>query len=168
METTKPKALRGIPGATTAQREHLRRARPGELSSAGLPSLIPGADAEPVEVPEHLSEAGKALYVELYWEAPYLDEKDRTAVADLCCLVDDIAACREAIAKHGLLLEEPIVLPTGKVVEGERRLVANPAVSALQAYLRVLAPALTALGLTPASRARLGLDIASLRRRVGV
>jgi hypothetical protein len=74
----------------------------------------------------------------------------------LCETLDERERWREALDQLGPLQTEPIVTPVGAVV-GERT-VLNPAEAALRRCERQIDTLRTALGLTPASRARLGLQ----------
>jgi phage terminase small subunit len=69
--------------------------------------------------------------------------------------VDDIAAARAEVEKHGLLLEEPIVTPRGDTV-GVRQ-VLNPAEMAARRAGALLERLLAALGFSPAARSRLNI-----------
>jgi P27 family predicted phage terminase small subunit len=68
---------------------------------------------------------------------------------------DELAKYRRLVEKHGVLLQEPIVTPTGAVV-GERW-VPNPVVKMMRDAEKTLERWLVELGLTPSARARLGL-----------
>ena len=64
---------------------------------------------------------------------------------------------------RGVLLEEPIVSPSGKVVG--TRVVPNPAAAMLRALDKQLDALCDRLGLVPAARARLGLTLTTAERQ---
>lgn len=167
-----------LPGATGSGRPPRgdpRRAQAAAASAPGAEIAVPGfaniprtgqsIRPDPPECPSGLSTGTGALWAILFTSCPWLDvEKDLTAVEQLCRLVDDIASCRQAIDEHGLLISECVQTAAGKIIEGERRLVVNPASTALDKYLRHLETMMAALGIQPQARARLGIDVAQLRR----
>jgi P27 family predicted phage terminase small subunit len=84
-------------------------------------------------------------------EAGVLTRLDLDSFVQLCGVVSDIEACRKEIDKHGVLI--PGVGGTLK---------RNPAVSAIAQLYQQYRLYSEAFGLTPASRAKLGLRAADL------
>ena len=88
------------------------------------------------------------------WLSPRVDA---IRVETVCRLLDEIALYREHVVRLGPVLEEPIVTPSGKVVEDSARFVPNPAVKMLRDCEKQLDRELSALGFDPSSRSKLGL-----------
>lgn len=161
-----PGSRGSLPGSQSARSMVInrRRARDG-ARPAVLPSI--GALSGPVEAPKPprgLRAPGKAAW-ELVWGdsgASWLADIDRPLVERFVQVVDEMARYRAALAKHGAVVEEPIVSPTGLVVG--TRLAANPAGKLLKDAGNELQGLAAALGLSPQSRARLGLTAARARR----
>ena len=127
--------------------------------STALPALVGLADlARPSDAPKApagLRAAGKAVWLEA-WEAPWLDPTvDFASVAELARLEDEIAALRATLRRDGHTVRVPVVTPRGDVV-GER-VEANPAEQMARRAGKAIADLRKSLGLTPESRARLGL-----------
>lgn len=128
-----------------------------------LPTLQPSRQAEPPVAPAGLRAAGTALWESLWGQVPWLVEAQHASIVEeLCRLTDELATYREALEALGPILSEPIVTPTGAVV-GER-LTANPAEQMARRAGAAMEKLWAALGLTPAARARLGLDHLAARR----
>ena len=123
-------------------------------ASAALPSA---SERTIPAVPTHLGAAGRAAWRSTMRGAPLLEvELDLPAVQRFAELVDERVTVREEL-KRGVLLEEPIVSPTGRIVG--TRIVPNPAVSMLRALDRQLADLSRDLGLVPAARVKLGFSL---------
>jgi Phage terminase, small subunit len=87
---------------------------------------------------------------------------DDIAVERLCRLLDEAELTRAELAR-GIVLEEPIVSPTGQVVG--TRVVANPAAGLLRQLDRQIDALADRLGLVPMARARLGLVLTTAERQ---
>lgn len=143
-----------MPGATNAGRPSKR----GATNLRQLPTVLP-KDAQVIpEVPTSLRETGEQLWARLWASVPWLAaEADRQLVEELCCLADELVSYRAALAEHGALLIEPVVTTRGEVV-GERK-VANPAEAMARRAGRQMESIWDSIGLTPASRTRLGVSV---------
>lgn len=100
-----------------------------------------------------VSEDGQRRVIEQ--DAPWirqLDARETEAYLVLCREGDEM---RKQIAADGIVLTEPIVSPSGKVV-GERR-VPHPLLKELRALEKSRRDLASALGFDPSSRSRLGL-----------
>jgi len=106
----------------------------GPLSSKGLAESVPPGLGKPV-APTWLTETQRAMFNELAGEVVWLTSLDRNALTRYCLLH---SAWREAQGPHGDAKEQARMHRRGLRLAGELR--------ALE----------TALGLTPAARARLG------------
>ena len=111
--------------------------------------------------PAGLGDAGMALW-DATAHASWLAPTDKMAVENVARLADVRAQLEQEIAERGVVLEEPIVSPTGKVVG--TRLVANPAISSLCSVDRRMADHMQALGFSPKARAQLGLLVGTAER----
>jgi len=122
---------------------------------------------EPPEAPKGLGQEGTDARSIVMANAPLLlPALDALTVARLADLVDERGSARAELDRRGILLEEPIVSPTGKVVG--TRVVPNPAVAMLRQLDRELDALADRLGLVPAARARLGLTLTTLDLRLAV
>lgn len=159
--------LRGpIAGSESTRQASINRHRSrGGSTLTGLPSVgALRAPEKPPAAPRGLGSSGRAAWRLAWVEAGlWLTDADRPLVERLARLVDELAAFRAALEAHGPVVEEPVVTPRGDVVG--RKLVANPAVKQLHDGGVELAGVAAALGLSPASRARLGLKAPARRRR---
>jgi P27 family predicted phage terminase small subunit len=116
-----------------------------------LPSIIP----DPLE---HLGSTGRAIWADLWPSLPVLSPRiDRHSVTRYCEAADDSAAARLEISAHGVVLHE--VLGDAKGGSLGTRAALNPAILALKNSERTMTELADRLGLSPASRARLGLTI---------
>lgn len=150
---------------STRQANINRRAGKSGAGLAALPSIgALSGPQEPPRAPRGLKGPGRSAW-RLAWEeaGAWLTDADRQMVERLARLVDELAAFRAALDEHGPVVKEPVVTPRGEVV-GEK-LVANPCVKMLHDGGVELAGIAAALGLSPASRARLGLKAAARPRR---
>ena len=109
----------------------------------------------PPPPPAGLGDAGRAAWVLAWDEASWLTEADAVLVGRLAELVDEVSLFREALLERGALLDEPLVSPRGDVVG--TKAVSNPAAADLHRATTAAAGLLDRLGMSPASRARLGL-----------
>lgn len=134
------------------------RPRKGVYGSpvSALPSISPIPRPSVPRAPGGLKTAGRKAWKTILQAGTWLDpERDCVIVEQVCQLVDDIAAARAEVEKHGLLLEEPIVTPRGDTV-GVRQ-VLNPAEMAARRAGALLERLLAALGFSPAARSRLNI-----------
>ena len=130
-------------------------------SKLPVPTASEAVESARKRAPGHLDAAGRAAWKVIVAGASLLAPVDEMAATRFCEMVDERGALRRAVGDD-LTLAEPIVSPRGDVV-GER-LVAHPLLRELRAIDRALAAEQAALGLTPASRARLGLAVTSAQR----
>ena len=144
-----------------------RRANQGVAPLAVLPSVAAlSGPSEPPTPPRGLRAPGKAVWRLVWLEAGvWLADADRPIVERLARLVDELALYHAALVKHGAVIEELLVSPRGEVVGTKR--VANPAVKMLHDAGVELNNLASAIGLSPASRARLGLKAPRGRRAAG-
>lgn len=146
---------RGRPPKPVEQKERLgnpgKRALPkAEVELAGVASGVP-------PMPQGLQATGKRMWSDT-WEAARLwlnPQLDGPTIGMACRLADQIAGLHRDVEKHGRIVKEPIVTPTGEIV-GEK-LVANPALKELRAAEKSLMGVLSDLAIPPVARARLGL-----------
>ena len=145
-----------------------RRANQGGTALAVLPSVAAlSAPSEQPKPPRGLRAPGKAAWALVWTEAAgWLADADRPIVERLARLVDELAIYHAALVKHGAVIEELLVSPRGDVVGSKR--VANPAVKMLHDAGVELNNLAAAIGLSPASRARLGLKAPKGRRVAAV
>jgi Phage terminase, small subunit len=123
-------------------------------------SALNGAGT-PARAPSGLAKSGRDLW-KATAAASWLAPTDLPALADVARLADVRAQLEKAISDRGVVLEEPIVSPTGKVVG--TRVVTNPAVPELCRVDRRMSEGLAALGFTAKSRADLGIIVAEAER----
>lgn len=143
-----------MPGSTNAGRPSKR----GATNLRQLPTILPQETQIVPQAPELLREAGQDLWQRLWSSVSWLSSQaDRQLVEELCSLADELVEYRAALADHGALLIEPVVTTRGEVV-GERK-VANPAEAMARRAGRQMESIWDSIGLTPASRTRLGVSI---------
>lgn len=130
-------------------------------ANAQVGNAVEAVETGRKRAPTHLEAAGKAAFRVISGGAALLAPVDEMAVVRFCELVDERERVRREIRDH-LTITEPIVSPRGDVV-GER-IVAHPLLRELRAIDKALDAGQAALGLTPASRARLGLAVTSAQR----
>lgn len=119
---------------------------------------LPVHRIDPPPPPAELGIVGKAIWRDLWQGLPILSPLiDGFSVQRYCQAADDAAAARAVISERGLVLDEALADPRGGVIGSRAAL--NPAVMALKNAERTLSELAGTLGLTPASRARLGLTI---------
>jgi P27 family predicted phage terminase small subunit len=140
-----------------------RRKRIGTARNSALPvEVIPPSDPPlPVRPPAGLGEAGKAVWASLRcleWVQP----SDRAGVVRLCELEDERATLRAALDEYGPVLSKPVTTARGDLVGTE--LYANPAIRELRRLDAQILELLKAFGLTPMSRARLGLAVIAAKK----
>lgn len=123
-------------------------------TATALPSVTHG----PPAVPEHLGVVGSAIWAAIWPALPILSPSlDGHSVLRYCEAAEDASKARAEVEARGLVLDEPIPDPRGGVVG--YRAVLNPAEAALRRADKVVTELADRLGLSPASRARLGLVI---------
>jgi P27 family predicted phage terminase small subunit len=121
---------------------------------AALPSIA--ATAPPP--PEHLGAVGQATWRSLWEMLPILSPRiDDSLVRQFCEVTEDASRARAAVHDHGLLISEAKANPSGGTIGF--KLTLNPAEMALRRTDKTLLDLSDRLGLSPASRARLGLTI---------
>jgi P27 family predicted phage terminase small subunit len=130
--------------------------RPKRATKAleALPSITPSVPP----VPDDLGVVGKAIWQDLWSGLVILSPKiEGHTVRRYCEAADDAAAARAEISARGVVLDELIGDARGGVL-GHRAIV-NPAILALKNSERTMTELADRLGLSPSSRARLGLTI---------
>ena len=136
-----------------------RTGNPGRRPLPANAVALRPADGVP-PVPIDLKEHGRASWTTIWsspaqaWLSPQVDV---IRVHTVALLVDEIADYQRHVNAMGPVLEEPIVTPSGIVVDGAARFVPNPAVRMLRDAQKQLDRELSALGFDPTSRSRLGL-----------
>ena len=88
---------------------------------------------------------------------PRVEPADGAMVEQLARLQDEAARLREALTADGMVLRKPIQSARGEVV-GETTHI-DPAVAMLRRIGRESAEVASELGLSPAGRRRLGMDV---------
>lgn len=131
--------------------------------SAPVTFTAPAAplDSEP---PAHLGEIGAFVWREVA-ACSWAQQSDSLAVRRLAELEDERAQLVAIINAEGHLLSRPVVSPRGDVV-GEDRY-ANPLIAEVRRIDRQLTPLRSELGLSPMTRARLGIRILEGEDRLG-
>jgi HK97 family phage prohead protease len=150
------------PGPEADPGRQARLGRPG--SKAKLPAkrarttaeIFQAVNTDPPPVPAGLGPVGAAVWTDVWEALPILSPKlDHSAVLSFCLASEDAVRARAAIDEHGLLISEAVGDARGGALG--QRLVLNPAEAALRRADKVLLELGDRLGLSPASRARLGL-----------
>lgn len=120
-------------------------------------------DRKPPRAPAHLGKQGRAAWKALHARLPlYVEALDTPTIDRFCRLLDERAAWARVLDERGYIVTEPVVAPTGAVV-GERVL-PNPASKELRRIDRAIDSVSAALGVTPAARSRLGLELTTAER----
>jgi P27 family predicted phage terminase small subunit len=109
------------------------------------------------EAPSDLGPAGAATWERLWCEQPQLADGDRLAVERLARLEDEASALRECMRRDGPLVTRPLQNSRGEVI-GEESF-PHPALTPLRKIGSEAGLLCTQLGLTPAGRQALGLDV---------
>jgi hypothetical protein len=133
-----------------------KRPRKAPLAAADESSNGHGPASEVPIPPSDLAPAGLAVWAEV-WALPHVAIGDRFAIERLARLEDEAAKLREVLARDGMTLERPIQSATGAIIGKE----VSPH-AALQPLRKIGAEAAAlcnTLGLTPAGRQALGLDV---------
>ena len=127
--------------------------RQPSTSTAMMPSHLPVPPA-----PDHFGPVGLTIWTEIHRSMPILHrDLDRHTVTRYCDIAVDAIRARDAVELLGLLIEQPIVSPSGSVVG--TKYVLNPAEAALRRADKALDSLADRLGLSPTARARLGVEI---------
>ncbi len=135
-----------------------------KLPAARRPGVseVPQARKAP-RTPAGLGESGEAAWkVIMRWSPLLMPELDAVSAERFCSLVDERATVAAELAR-GPLLTEPIVTPKGDVVG--TRVVANPAAAMLRQIDKALDALADRLGLVPAARSRMGLQLTTAERQ---
>src|SRR5271169_3391708 len=126
-----------------------QRPRNGRLAGVDAASDVP-------EPPGDLGAAGVAVWG-LVWSEPQIREADRLSVERLCRLEDEASSLRAVLALDGPVSRRPMQNSRGEVI-GEQ-VAAHPALIPLRKIGMEAASLCNALGLTPAGRQALGLEV---------
>jgi hypothetical protein len=119
------------------------------------PTTIPDA-------PSDLGAAGRECWRSL-WLAPQMLTGDAGAIAAASRLEDEAAVLRATVQEHGPLLSRPVTTSRGEVVGSESY--ANPAIRELRRVEQASLALMRELGLSPWSRARLGLAVVEVQEK---
>ena len=114
------------------------------------------AGREISDAPGDLGDAGLAVWKQV-WSEPQVQEGDRLSVERLCRLEDEASSLRTALAADGPASRRPMQNSRGDVIGEE--VLAHPALMPLRKIGSEEATLCNALGLTPAGRLALGLDV---------
>ncbi len=106
--------------------------------------------------PSGLGKAGKAAW-KLAWSVSWTHPPDTSTIEHFCRLEDQAAKLTDALDRDGVTLTRPIVSPRGEVVGTD--FYEHPALKSLRGLDRQLIELRRMLGLDPASRARLRLEV---------
>lgn len=118
-----------------------QRPLPDTATVTALPAL-------PADVPEHLGDAGAALWASVTGRArAWLAPSDEPVLLLLCELADRREVFAATLAEHGPLMIRPT----------DGHYVANPAAAMLSDVEKRMVHIASLLGLTPADRTRIGL-----------
>ena len=134
----------------------------GNVRNLPAPVLINTEVERPVpRAPKGLRQAGKAEWAAT-WQAPWITDTDRGSVIELCHLADELADIRRLLAEAGRVQTVPIQNARGQIVGEEVK--ANPLERQLRVAEKLYLDLRIQLGLTPMSKARLGLLAVSANR----
>ena len=132
-------------------------------------AIFQSVNTDPPPVPDALGAIGSVIWRDVWAALPILSPRlDHSSVLRYCEAAEDAARARAEVDERGLLIDEPMADPRGGILG--YKAVLNPAEMALRRADKVLLELGDRLGLSPASRARLGLVInqaALARRRPG-
>jgi P27 family predicted phage terminase small subunit len=152
----------GRPRKTAVRRPSDRKPKSSLVPCDGPDEIATQSDNLPVlhdSTPAALGDVGRDAWNELRPLIPGFNRHlDTPALTRFCELLDERASYRAALAEHGALLPEPVITPKGETVG--TRLVANPAEAMLRRVDKALDVLTVQLALSPASRVRLGLNLA--------
>ena len=121
----------------------------GRLAGVGASSMVP-------DPPPDLGAAGLAVWCWV-WCEPQIREADRLSVERLSRLEDEAAALRAVLAEDGPVSRRPVQNSRGEVIGQD--VVVHPALAPLRKIGMEAATLCNALGLTPAGRQALGLEL---------
>jgi P27 family predicted phage terminase small subunit len=135
--------MAGRPPKPTEQKR--KTGNPGKRALPDLKNVI-ALPAIRRDVPEHLSEAGQKMWVDIQAVAPWLANSDATILTELCEKMDKKYELREKLAATDY------VLFTDKGYA-----YANPLFGMLNTVEGDIVKLLSLLGLTPVDRSKLGV-----------
>lgn len=115
----------------------------------------------PAKPPGGLGKVGRAVWRDLH-DLKWAQISDGKALQRLAELEDERALLTDALNEHGPVLEKPVMTARGDVVGSE--LYANPAIRELRRLDVQILELLRGFGLTPMSRARLGLAVVAAKK----
>lgn len=118
--------------------------------------MTANGDRQIPRVPRGLGAAGRVVWREV-WELPSVAPSDRLSVELLARAADEVQGLRDVLAEDGPTLKRVIQSARGDVIGEESY--QHPAIAALRQLGREVASLSACLGLTPASRRALGLDL---------
>ena len=103
--------------------------------------------------PDHFGPVGVTIWTEIHRSMPILHrDLDRHTVTRYCDIAVDAIRARDAVELLGLLIEQPIVSPSGSVVG--TKYVLNPAEAALSGADKALDTLAARPGLEPSAPVR--------------
>jgi P27 family predicted phage terminase small subunit len=146
-----------LPNAERNQRVRPTRSK-AALVAVKTTATVPALPAKP---PVGLGKAGRAVWTALHgleWTQP----SDQLAIIRLAELEDERALLRQALDDKGPVLTKPVTTSRGDVVGSEDY--ANPALREIRRCDAQIAELHKGFGLTPLSRARLGLAVIAVSR----
>jgi P27 family predicted phage terminase small subunit len=106
--------------------------------------------------PVGLGKPGRQVWREV-WQLPRVSAADRLSVESLARLADEAERLRAVLKADGFALKKPVQSARGEVIGEEWY--SHPANASLRGVGREMAALCAELGLTPASRKRLGLGV---------
>jgi P27 family predicted phage terminase small subunit len=134
------------------------KAKPPAKRTRTSTEIFHAVNTDPPPLPDGLGPVGAAVWRDLWQGLPILaPQLDATTVLRYCQVSEDAVRARSAIDEHGLVINEVVGDARGGALG--HRLVLNPAEAALRRCDKVLLELGDRLGLSPASRARLGLVV---------
>jgi len=126
------------------------------MPARGQKAAANGSEPVVPAPPDDLEAGGVALWGTA-WALPRVEPADRAMVEQLCRLQDEAARLRAALATDGMVLRKPVQSAKGDVV-GES-LQIHPGAQMLRRIGREATEVAGELGLSPAGRKRLGMDV---------
>jgi P27 family predicted phage terminase small subunit len=131
--------------------------RPRKARLTAVPASSNGrARLKIPDAPKDLDVSARALWRSI-WSLPRVEPADRASVVRLCRLETEAGELRKILAKDGRMLSRVIQNSRGDVVGSESY--SHPASGELRKIGREAAAACDSLGLSPAARKRMGLEL---------
>lgn len=128
---------------------------------ARFPAEVVADPKLPARAPAGLGKVGRAVWRDLR-DLEWAQISDGKALQRLAELEDERALLTDALNEHGPVLSKPVMTARGDVVGSE--LYSNPAIRELRRLDVQILELLKGFGLTPMSRARLGLAVVAAKK----